>query len=796
MTKVCAKTIALGAALLVCGGVATPQTGPSVKPASLGFSYQVGNQTLPKAASLAVTLPATASSATIVCAAPAYPAGTPASQSGWLTLPSSPQTCGHGPLSMSISVNVTSLPPGSFPASVAITTSPDVGSASVPVILSISNPPSTLVITPGPAVNNFTPASGATPDTLSFIYTTGTVWTDPQSELDAATNGTPIPFTVTAANASSSGKTAVWLRVGAPTAIPTTQTGGQASPGSAAEIMISLDQTIVQALLPGSYGGVINFTSQNPLNGAHAVAVSLLISAGPPAVLSIFPTNVIQAPLVNPVITVNGQNFFNTSVATMGVAGAPAGGECTQTGTPIQLSSQLLSQTVIQATVNNAKTQLATPAAWCICVTNPAPPNAPGQAPACTLVAPVDYTFNVISNSIMSVTSVLNAASYLRTSKQAGTDVDPVNAGQTSISPGEIISIFGQNLGPAIPQPAIPDATEASVTSWGALAATQNTAALGTMLQFRVTAIAGATNVAVDFAADANSAGGAESLDNIVIYINQRTSAAGLGGSVASKTTVAGLTYLTLTSPTDGVAAALTVTDNTASQLLRLTAGADVTASGTAQAFPTQLGNIQVTLQYTDPIWGPITVYAPIIMISSNQINAMVPFEVMAGIGGPTATLTVVSNTSTASMNSLVLVSENPGIFTLGTSPGTGQGAILNYSTSTGAYTVNSTKDTATRGSTIVIYATGLGSLVTPMADILPSATADKIADPVTVMIEGQPAVRTYAGTSPGSIGGLVQINAIVPPLTTVGPAISVTIRGGTAATGRESQPGVTLAVK
>jgi uncharacterized protein (TIGR03437 family) len=697
---------------------------------------------------------------------------------------------------MSISVNVTSLPPGSFAASVAITTSPDVGSGSVPVTLSISNPPSTLVITPGPAVNNFTPASGTTPDTLSFFYTTGTSWTGPQSELDAATNGTPIPFTVTAANASSSGKTAIWLRVGSPTAIPTTQTGGQASPGSAAQIMISLDQTIVQALLPGTYGGVINFAAQNALNGAHTVAISLLISAGPPGVLSIFPTTVIQAPAVNPVITVNGQNFFNTSVATMGVAGAPAGGECTQTGTPIQLSALLLSQTVLQATVNNAKMQLATPAAWCICVTNPAPPNAPGQVPACTLVAPVDYTFNVISNSIMSVTSVLNAASYLRTSKQAGTDVDPVNPGQTSISPGEIISIFGQNLGPAIPQPALPAATEASVTSWGALAATLNTAALATTLQFQVTGVAGVTGVTVDFAADANSPGGAETLDNIVIYINQRTMTVGLGGIVASKATVSGLNYLMLTSPADGAVAAITVINNTASQLLKLTVAANVTASGTAQAFPTQLGNIQVTLQYTDPISGLTTVNAPIIMISSNQINAMVPFEVTAGIGGPTATLTVLSDTSTASMNSLVLVSENPGIFTLGTSPGTGQGAILNYNTTTGTYTVNSTKDTATRGSTIVIYATGLGSLVTPMTDIIPSATADKIADPVTVMIGGEPAVRTYAGTSPGSIGGLVQINAIVPPLVTVGPAISVTIRGGTAATARESQTGVTLAVK
>ncbi|PWU02224.1 MAG: hypothetical protein C5B51_21265 [Terriglobia bacterium] len=802
MTKACAQAIAVAAIFLTCCEAAT-SSGPSVKPASLSFSYQVGDQSPPKAASVTVTLPASASASTIICAVPTYPAGTPASQLGWLTLPSAPQTCGHGPLSMNVLVNVTSLPPGSFTASISITTSPDVGTASVPVTLSISNPPSTLVITPGPAVTNFTPASGNTPDTLSFTYTTGSAWTNPQSELDAATNGTPIPFTVTAANAGSGSgsggsSTPVWVRVGAPGAIPTTQTGGQASPGAAAQIIVSLDQTSVQTLLPGSYGGLVTFAAQNSANGSHTVAVNLVISAGPPDVTSIFPTSVIQAPVVNPVITINGQNFFSTSVATMAVAGTAAGGECTQTGTPIQMTSQLLSQTVLQATVNNAKALLASPGTWCVCVTNPAPPNAPGQPPACTPVAPVDYTFTVISSSTMAVTSVLNAASYQRSSKQIGTDPDPVASGQSSIAPGEIISIFGQNLGPAIPQPAIPAAMPAVVTSAAALAATLNTAALGSRLQFRVTGSGGSTNVTVDFSTDPNSPGGAESLDNIVSYINQVTTAAGVGGSIASVTAAAGSNYITLTSPTSGATAALTVTDNTAAQLLRLTSGANVTATGTAQAFPTQLSNIQVTLTYTDTTVSPPAVTtrnAPIIMVSNNQINAMAPFEIAAGIGG-TASLSVLSAASSATVGSLLVVNENPGIFTLGSSPGTGQAAVLNYNTNTGAYTINSTKDTAARGSTIVIYSTGLGALVTPLADMTPAATADKVTDPVQVTIGGQPAVVTYAGTSPGSIGGLVQINAIVPPTVAAGQAVSLAIAGGTAATARQSQSGVTLAIK
>ena len=75
--------------------------------------------------------------------------------------------------------------------------------------------------------------------------------------------------------------------------------------------------------------------------------MNLMVSAGPPAVFSIFPTSIIQAPTVNPMISINGKNFFSTSVVTIVPAGAAdvVNNVCTQTGTPTQLSSQLLSET-------------------------------------------------------------------------------------------------------------------------------------------------------------------------------------------------------------------------------------------------------------------------------------------------------------------------------------------------------------------------------------------------------------------------------------------------------------------
>jgi uncharacterized protein (TIGR03437 family) len=793
MKKRCAKLAALAIIILSPGWAAS--TGPSAAPTSLTFSYTVNSTTLPASAKLTISLPNTASSSTVISVATEYPVGTPASQIGWLTV--APDS-GYAPLAMIVIANPTGLPPGSYTATLSITTNPSLGTLTVPVTLDISNPPASLVVAPGATTTNFSAASGSTPATLTFTYTTGTTWSATTSELDVSTNGGIIPFNVTAANASSGGSssTGVWLRVapqGAPLA--STTTSGVAVAGSNVPIIVSLDQATVQSLLPGSYGGTITFAATSTANGSQVVDVTLIVSAGPPSVSSIFPSSVIQAPVVNPLITINGQNFFATSVVTMAMAGAPSGGQCTQSGTPIQVSSQLISQTVLTATITNAITLLANPGTWCICVTNPAPPQSPNQPPACTPTAPTDYTFVVIPSTQVAVTSVLNAASYEQTAKQIGTNTDPVSAGATSIAPGEIVSIFGQNLGPATPLPATPGASPAVITSTGALGATLDTTALTTTLQFSVASSSGSTNVTVNFASDPN-VGAAETLANVVAYINQQTTTANLGNMAALETVIAS-TYITLTSPTAGASAGITVTDNPAAQLLQLTSGnGNVTVNGADMAFPYLLDNIQVAFQFTNVETSALTtVYAPIIMASNNQINVMVPYEVSTGIGGAGATLMVQNGANSATFNSLVLVNEDPGIFTL-TGEGSGQAAVLNYSTATGSYTINSSKETAPPGSTIVIYATGLGNLSTPVADPVAASTADKVTDPVQVMIGGQPCVVTYAGTSPGSIGGLTQINAIVPPTVTTGQAIPLFIAGGTAATARQSQSGVTLAIK
>jgi uncharacterized protein (TIGR03437 family) len=659
---------------------AASSTGITVSPTSVSFSYQVGNVSPPAASKVTVTLPTGTASSTVVLAesgsSPAWLVVTPAS--------------GYSPLALTLTANPTGLAPGSYPGSIAISTLPATVSLTIRVTLMVSNPPSSPVLTSPSA--NFTPATSSSSSTLTFAYTTGAPWpafpatnAATSSELDVASNGGTIPFTVTATAASGSGTATspVWVRVGP---LGSTSSGlttsGVALSGSYVPVTVLLDETSVESLLPGSYGATITIAATTSGSAPIIVSVNLVISAGPPALASIYPAVIVQSPTVDPLITITGQNFFATSVVTIE---QQAGGACVlngaPVGTPTQLTATLLSQQVLEATIPHASSLLQNPVSLCIFVTNPAPPNNPAQAPG----GPA--TLTVLSSTAMAITAVTNAASYLLRSTQVGTDADPVALGQTAVSPGEIISIFGRNLGPA----------------------TAYTVPL---------------------------------------------------------TTVAGV-----------------------------------------QSFPTvvpdpanPVTSYQIAFTYWDVTLTPPgnhTVYAPIIMRSNNQINAVVPFDLSAVGGTVNSSVSVVVWDGAAFTNTypVIAVSEDPGIFTLG-GLGTGQGAILNYANNSGSYTINSAKNAASRGSTIVIYVTGMGVLSSPLADGAIASSSDVVTDPVQVTIGGQPAVVSYAGAAGGSVAGLEQVNTIIPPTVSTGAAVTLTVSGGTAATARRSQASVTVAVQ
>jgi uncharacterized protein (TIGR03437 family) len=155
---------------------------------------------------------------------------------------------------------------------------------------------------------------------------------------------------------------------------------------------------------------------------------------------------------------------------------------------------------------------------------------------------------------------------------------------------------------------------------------------------------------------------------------------------------------------------------------------------------------------------------APIYLISSGQINVLVPYAT----AGPTATITV-NNDGTSSNTVTVPVSATaPGVFSLNRN-GIGPGAILHAD-----FSLVNTAHPAKIGETVLVFLTGLGAVNPPVADGTAGGATplSKAAATVNVLIGGVTATVGYAGLAPG-FPGLYQINVTVPAalvVTATGP--------------------------
>lgn len=172
---------------------------------------------------------------------------------------------------------------------------------------------------------------------------------------------------------------------------------------------------------------------------------------------------------------------------------------------------------------------------------------------------------------------------------------------------------------------------------------------------------------------------------------------------------------------------------------------------------------------------------APVIYTSAGQVAVVMPFSV----SGSLAQLFVQYQGQSSAAFNVSLSAVAPGLYTLNGS-GTGQAAANNQDGS-----LNGASNAAKAGSYISLYVTGAGQTN-------PGGTDGHLATvplplpllPVTVTIGGQSATVNYAGASPGSVEGLVQVNAQVPAGLTAGN-VPVVVQVGTSST----QSGVTIAV-
>jgi uncharacterized protein (TIGR03437 family) len=191
---------------------------------------------------------------------------------------------------------------------------------------------------------------------------------------------------------------------------------------------------------------------------------------------------------------------------------------------------------------------------------------------------------------------------------------------------------------------------------------------------------------------------------------------------------------------------------------------------------------------------------AAMLYASQNQLSIQVPYEVAIGAGKAV----VVTNGTNTANSTVTTAATAPGIFTANGS-GAGQAAALTCSATTNVCALNSLTNLAKIGDIVTLYLTGEGIYNSPPLSgtasddgyIVPLALSPlpQVSPAPTVTIGGQAVDTTntnyYAGPIPGSMIGLLQINAVVPTGASTGVAVPVVITIG----GNSTQAGVTLAV-
>lgn len=188
--------------------------------------------------------------------------------------------------------------------------------------------------------------------------------------------------------------------------------------------------------------------------------------------------------------------------------------------------------------------------------------------------------------------------------------------------------------------------------------------------------------------------------------------------------------------------------------------------------FATQLAGVRVLFDF-DPV--------PLIYVSANQVSAIVPY---AAANRAISRVEVEFNGGRSTPVNLPVVPARPAFFTADSS-GRGLAAALNESGS-----VNTPTTPASSGDIVVFYGTGEG-LTTPANQdgAIPTAV-NSLRLPVTVRIGGREAEVVYAGSAPGLVAGVFQLNVRLPADLPAGnQPVELTV--GTATT----PAGVTVAV-
>ncbi|MGD1095611.1 MAG: hypothetical protein ABSB35_26900 [Bryobacteraceae bacterium] len=203
---------------------------------------------------------------------------------------------------------------------------------------------------------------------------------------------------------------------------------------------------------------------------------------------------------------------------------------------------------------------------------------------------------------------------------------------------------------------------------------------------------------------------------------------------------------------------------------------------GPAQLQQAPAGTVPTTLAGTRVLFNGVP--GPVLYTWTTQVAAVVPFATT----GTNVQVQVQYQSQTSTSANVTLAPVAPGLFTMNSS-GQGQALVFNSNGS-----LNSASNPASPGSTISLFATGLG--VTSPAGVDGSLNPSGASDPqpvqkVTATVAGQGATVTSAVGAPGLVAGVTQVNVQVPTGIPPGAAVPVFVQAG----GASSQTGVTIAV-
>ena len=192
---------------------------------------------------------------------------------------------------------------------------------------------------------------------------------------------------------------------------------------------------------------------------------------------------------------------------------------------------------------------------------------------------------------------------------------------------------------------------------------------------------------------------------------------------------------------------------------------------------PKALNGVQVTVN---------GIAAPLLFVSSGQINAQLPWETAAG----TASVIVINNGASSAAETFQVAAAAPGLFS--TQYGVGQAIAINLDGSLAApAALFPGSHTAQAGDTILLLCTGLGAVTPTVADGANSMDTLRttVTNP-TVYIGGVQAEVSFSGLSP-QFTGVYQLNIVIPDGVAASNATAIQVVAG----GITTTPNVSMAV-